>query len=118
MGIETYFIAVSPNLGLVLPHMTDQGAAELAKGAAELARGAGELAKGAAEFAKGAKDFGVAALNTNVAKGCVVVALIGVTGWAVARVIHELRGATVNHDVIHRGTPAPTGKGVASEPQS
>jgi hypothetical protein len=90
-------LTVSPNLGLVLPHMTDQGAAELAKGA---------------------KDFGVAALNTNVAKGCVVVALIGVTGWAVARVIHELRGATVNHDVIHRSTPAPTGKGLASEPQS
>jgi X-X-X-Leu-X-X-Gly heptad repeat protein len=103
-------LTVSPNLGLVLPHMTDQGAAELAKGA-------GELAKGAAELAKGAKDFGVAALNTHVAKGCVVVALIGVTGWAVARVIHELRGATVNHDVIHRGTTAPTGKGVASEPQ-
>ena len=40
---------VSPTFGVVLPQMTDKGAAELAKGAAELA------------------NFGVAALNTSVA---------------------------------------------------
>ena len=102
------WLTVAPNLGLVLPHMTDQGAGELAKGAGELAKGARELAEGAREFAKGAKDFGVAALNTFAAKGCVVVALIGVTGWVVIRVIHELRGgATVTHNVTHRGAPPP-----------
>ncbi len=66
--------SVSPNLNIVLPLMTDVGAAKLAEGA---------------------KEIGVAALNTSVAKGFVVVALIGVTGWAVARIIHELRVTTV-----------------------
>ena len=88
------FFTVSPNLS-ILPLMTDAGAAKLAEGA---------------------KEFGVAALNTSaakgfvvVAKGFVVVALIGVTGWAVARVIHELRDTTVKHnvDVNHRGTLPP-----------
>ena len=81
------FFTVSPNLS-ILPLMTDAGAAKLAEGA---------------------KEFGVAALNTSAAKGFVVVALIGVTGWAVARVIHELRDTTVKHnvDVNHRGTLPP-----------
>jgi X-X-X-Leu-X-X-Gly heptad repeat protein len=96
-------ITVSPTFGLVLPHMTDAGAAELAKGAAELAKGASELA-----------NVGVAALNTSVAKGCVVVAkgcvvvaLIAVTVWGVKSILHELRDTTVKHDVNHRGTLPP-----------
>ncbi len=73
-------ITVSPTFGLVLPHLTDTGAAELAKGAAELAKGAAELA-----------NFGVGALNTSVAKGFIVVALIAVSAWGVKSILHELR---------------------------
>lgn len=80
---------VSPTFGVVLPQMTDKGAAELAKGAAELA------------------NFGVAALNTSVAKGFIVVALIAVTAWGVKSILHELRDTTVKHDVNHRGTLPP-----------
>lgn len=89
-------ITVSPTFGLVLPHLTDMGAAELAKGAAELAKGAAELA-----------NFGVGALNTSVAKGFIVVALIAVTAWGVKSILHELRDTTVKHDLNHRGTPPP-----------
>ena len=80
---------VSPTFGVVLPQMTDKGAAELAKGAAELA------------------NFGVAALNTSVAKGFIVVALIAVTAWGVKSILHELRDTTAKHDVNHRGTLPP-----------
>ena len=93
-------LSVTPNFGLVLPHMTDEGARALAAG----------FAAGAAGFAAGAKDLsntGVAALNTAVAKGLVVIGLIGVTGWVVARVIHELRDETVAHNVTHTGAPPP-----------
>ena len=86
-------LSVTPNFGLFLPHMTDEGARALAAG-----------------FAAGAKDLsnsGVAALNTAVAKGLVVIGLIGVTGWVVARVIHELRDTTVAHSVTHTGSPLP-----------
>lgn len=94
------WLNVSPTFGLVLPQMTDKGAAELAKGATE-------LAKGAAKLAKGAKDFGSTALNSAVAKGFAVAALVGVTGWVIARIIHELRDPTVKHDVNHRGSVPP-----------
>ncbi len=93
-------LAVAPNFGLFLPHITDEGARALATG-----------------FAAGAKDFsnfGVAALNTTVAKdivvigkGVVVIGLIGVTGWVVVRMIHELRDKTVAHNLARSGSPPP-----------
>ena len=101
-------LSIKPSFGIVLPHMTDAGAKELA-------------AVGAAATANL-----LAALNSNTAKVLAgaaavlaVAALIGATGWSASTVLRAVRDGgvkVVELDVTHRDVTAPLQPAGAAAP--